>query len=103
MPNYGLVVTPQYNPMSYEQYIQPFKEYAQVYNATVDQIDALEMEANQWERLADSDIGYSSTVNLACKNTDIIICTKQSACSDIGIDESNIADCCTLTDFVEHT
>lgn len=56
MPNYGLVVTPQYNPMSYEQYIQPFKEYAQVYNATADQIDALEMEANQWERLADSDI-----------------------------------------------
>ena len=56
MPNYGLVVTPQYNPMSYEQYIQPFKDYAQVYNATADQIDALEMEANQWERLADSDI-----------------------------------------------
>ena len=56
MPNYGLVVTPTYNPMSYEQYIQPFKDYAQVYNATVDQIDALEMEANQWERLADSDI-----------------------------------------------
>ena len=56
MPNYGLVVTPQYNPMSYEQYIQPFKDYAQVYNATADQVDALEMEANQWERLADSDI-----------------------------------------------
>ena len=56
MPNYGLVVTPQYNPISYEQYLQPFKEYAQVYNATADQIDALEMEANQWERLADSDI-----------------------------------------------
>ena len=56
MPNYGLVVTPTYNPMSYEQYIQPFKDYAQVYNATADQIDALEMEANQWERLADSDI-----------------------------------------------
>ena len=56
MPNYGLVVTPTYNPMSYEQYIQPFRDYAQVYNATADQIDALEMEANQWERLADSDI-----------------------------------------------
>ena len=56
MPNYGLVVTPQYNPMSYEQYIKPFQDYAQVYNATVDQIDALEMEANQLEKLADSDI-----------------------------------------------
>ena len=56
MPNYGLVVTPTYNPMSYEQYIKPFQDYAQVYNATVDQIDTLEMEANQWERLADSDI-----------------------------------------------
>ena len=55
MPNYGLVVTPQYNPMSYEQYVQPFKDYAQVYNDTADKIDALEMEANKWEKLAESE------------------------------------------------
>lgn len=55
MPNYGLVVTPQYNPMSYEQYVQPFKDYAQVYNQMADAYDTLEMEANQWEKLAGSD------------------------------------------------
>ena len=36
MPNYSLVVTPQYNPMSYEQYIAPFREYAGVYNQMAD-------------------------------------------------------------------
>ena len=56
MPNYGLVVTPQYNPMNYEQYARPFAEYAQVYNQMADAFDALEMEANQWEKLANSDI-----------------------------------------------
>lgn len=54
MPNYGLVVTPEYKPMSYEQYVQPFKDYAQVYNTMADSYDALEMEANQWEKLANS-------------------------------------------------
>ena len=52
MPNYGLVVTPQYNPMSYEQYAKPFEDYAKVYNQMADTYDALEMEANQWEKLA---------------------------------------------------
>ena len=52
MPNYGLVVTPQYNPMSYEQYAKPFEDYAKVYNQMADAYDALEMEANQWEKLA---------------------------------------------------
>lgn len=56
MPNYGLVVTPQYNPMSYEQYARPFEQYAQVYNQMADAYDTLEMEANQWEKLANSDI-----------------------------------------------
>ena len=32
MPNFGLVVTPTFNPMSYEQYVQPFKDYAEIYN-----------------------------------------------------------------------
>ena len=56
MPNYGLVVTPQYNPMSYEQYAKPFEQYSQVYNQMADDYDTLEMEANQWEKLANSDI-----------------------------------------------
>lgn len=56
MPNYGLVVTPQYNPMSYEQYAKPFEDYAKVYNQMADAYDALEMEANQWEKLANSDV-----------------------------------------------
>lgn len=58
MPNYGLVVTPQYNPMNYEQYARPFEQYAQVYNQMADAFDALEMEANQWEKLANSEIDY---------------------------------------------
>ena len=54
MPNFGLVVTPTFNPMSYEQYVQPFKDYAEVYNKISDSYDALEMEAGQWEKLANS-------------------------------------------------
>ena len=54
MPNYGLVINSTYNPMSYEQYVAPFREYAQVYNQMADAYDALEVEANQWERLAKS-------------------------------------------------
>ena len=56
MPNYGLVVTPQYNPMSYEQYARPFEQYAQVYSQMSDAYDALEMEASQWEKLANSEV-----------------------------------------------
>ena len=54
MPNFGLVVTPTFNPMSYEQYVQPFKDYAEVYNKISDSYDALEMEAGKWEKLANS-------------------------------------------------
>lgn len=54
MPNFGLVVTPTFNPMSYEQYVQPFKDYAEVYNKISDAYDALEMEASKWEKLANS-------------------------------------------------
>lgn len=54
MPNYGLVINSTYNPMSYEQYVAPFKDYAEVYNKVADQYDALEMEANKWEKLASS-------------------------------------------------
>lgn len=56
MPNFGLVVTPTFNPMSYEQYVQPFKDYAEIYNKISDAYDALEMEANKWEKLANSSI-----------------------------------------------
>lgn len=55
MPNYGLVVTPTYDPMSYADYAKPFEDYAKAYNAMVDAYDTLEMEANQWEKLANSD------------------------------------------------
>lgn len=52
MPNYGLVIDSTYNPISYEQYASPFIQYAEVYNKIADQYDALEMEANKWEKLA---------------------------------------------------
>lgn len=56
MPNYGIVVTPEFRPMSYEQYAKPFEDYAKVYNTMADAYDTLEMEANQWEKLANSAI-----------------------------------------------
>lgn len=52
MPNYGLVIDSTYNPISYEQYVAPFIQYAEVYNKIADQYDALEMEVNKWEKLA---------------------------------------------------
>lgn len=52
MPNYGLIIDSTYNPISYEQYVAPFIQYAEVYNKIADQYDALEMEANKWEKLA---------------------------------------------------
>lgn len=52
MPNYGLIIDSTYNPMSFEQYSAPFDKYAKVYNEMADQYDALEMEANKWEKLA---------------------------------------------------
>lgn len=55
MPNYGLVIDSTYNPISYEQYAAPFIQYAEVYNKIADQYDALEMEANKWEKLAQSE------------------------------------------------
>lgn len=52
MPNFGLVVDASYDPISYEQYVAPFKEYMTMYDKVADQYDALEMEANKWEKLA---------------------------------------------------
>lgn len=52
MPNFGLVVDASYDPISYEQYIAPFKEYMTMYDKVADQYDALEIEANKWEKLA---------------------------------------------------
>lgn len=56
MPNYGLVIDSTYNPISYEQYVAPFMQYAEVYNKIADQYDTLEIEANKWEKLANSSI-----------------------------------------------
>lgn len=56
MPNYGLVINSTYNPISYEQYVAPFMQYAEVYNKIADQYDTLEIEANKWEKLAKSSI-----------------------------------------------
>ena len=55
MPNYGLVVNSSYNPLSYEQYAAPFRDYAKVYNESADAYDTLEMQANVWEKLAESE------------------------------------------------
>lgn len=54
MPNFGLVINSTYNPMSFEQYAAPFEKYAQVYGQMADAFDALEIEANKWEKLASS-------------------------------------------------
>lgn len=56
MPNYGLVVTPEYSPMTFQEYAAPFEKYAEVYSQMADQYDALEMEASKWEKLANSTI-----------------------------------------------
>lgn len=52
MPNYGLVVNPQYNPMSYDDYAKPFEQYAKVYEQMADKYDALETTASDMEKLA---------------------------------------------------
>lgn len=54
MPNYGLVINYEYNPMSFDEYVKPFQEYAKVYNQMADAYDSMEMEAGQWEKLAHS-------------------------------------------------
>lgn len=54
MPNYGLVINGKYNPMSYEDYAKPFEDYSKAYSIMADAYDALEVQANQWEKLADS-------------------------------------------------
>lgn len=54
MPNYGLVINSTYNPMSFADYAAPFEKYASVYKEMADTYDTLEMEANQWEKLANS-------------------------------------------------
>lgn len=54
MPNYGLVVTPTYNPMSFEEYAKPFQLYSEAYNKMADAYDQLELEAGQWEKLRDN-------------------------------------------------
>lgn len=54
MPNYGLVIDAKYNPMSYADYAKPFEDYSKAYSAMTDAFDSLELEANQWEKLANS-------------------------------------------------
>lgn len=54
MPNYGLIIDSTYNPMSFAEYAAPFEKYAEVYKEMADSYDTLEMEANQWEKLANS-------------------------------------------------
>lgn len=54
MPNYGLVVTPTYNPMSFDDYVKPFKMYSDAYEKMADAYDQLELEAGQWEKLRDN-------------------------------------------------
>jgi len=36
MPNFGLVVDASYDPISYEQYVAPFKEYITMYDKVAD-------------------------------------------------------------------
>ena len=54
MPNYGLVINGKYDPMSYAEYAKPFEDYSKAYSAMADAFDSLELQANQWEKLADS-------------------------------------------------
>lgn len=52
MANYSLVIDSTFQPFSFERYIQPYQIYDQAYREVEDNLSDLEMEAGQWDKLA---------------------------------------------------
>ena len=52
MPNYNLVVTSKFQPLSYERYLQPYKEYQQAYARQEQGLSELESKAGIYEKMA---------------------------------------------------
>lgn len=52
MANFSLVVDSTFQPFSFERYIQPYQIYDQAYREVEDNLSDLEMEAGQWDKLA---------------------------------------------------
>ena len=63
MPNYNLVVTSKFQPLSYERYLQPYKEYQQAYARQEQGLSELESKAGMYEKMALAEEG-SKTAKL---------------------------------------
>lgn len=56
----SIVVTPKYNPFTFDELYRPLAETTKMQMALEDQYNAMEMEAAKWERLADSNVDQDS-------------------------------------------
>lgn len=52
MANYSLVINSKFQPFSYERYMQPIMQYAQLYETQQAALDTLLERSSEWERLA---------------------------------------------------
>ena len=52
MANYSLVINSKFQPFSFERYMQPIMQYAQLYETQQAALDTLLEQSAQWERLA---------------------------------------------------
>ena len=60
MPNYNLTVTSKFQPLSYERYLQPYKEYGEAYNKQQQAYETLSEDSSKWgEQLDTSSEAYS--------------------------------------------
>lgn len=52
MANYSLVINSKFQPFSFERYMQPVMQYAQLYETQQAALDTLLEKSSEWERLA---------------------------------------------------
>lgn len=52
MANYSLVINSKFQPFSFERYMQPIMQYAQLYETQQAALDTLLEKSSEWERLA---------------------------------------------------
>lgn len=52
MANYSLTINSKFQPFSFERYMQPIMQYAQLYEAQQTALDTLLEKSSEWERLA---------------------------------------------------
>ena len=52
MANYSLTINSKFQPFSYERYMQPIMQYAQLYETQQTALDTLLEKSSEWERLA---------------------------------------------------